>query len=733
MEYLYSGQLLTVSDETLPSWTFTIHPSPCQCQEPDEATSGQSLVELLQSFAVELGNAAQKFVCSEIQGQIESMTASPVHDAMLIATSRNQLWLLEFLSNGTRASPSEDPCAKLEATIAIEPRLLDSSSWEEGIADPSWSSDGIWIAYCRRDSMHGASVLLMNLETSSKTVVSDATFLNYCPRFHPEGLYLAFLSTRYFAPLEDDVTTDLTFASGADVPLLVLLSSEAQNPFLRKPISPAKAGDEADEGSETDADSNDSNAENINKPSQIRVDVENLDQRLLQFPVKPGHYSACAWTADGHLLYLRDKPAVVSPYIVDDEDEPETKSTMLSFDFVKLKEEQLWDDVLDFSLSLDAQNMLLRMGDEDDEDGKYFALKAGAGEPEDEEVDMSTPGPDSGMLDMDRLSIQVVDAEERLSIFCAIRAFVFEHLFDKDCGGVDWADTCKRYQAILPRVRSNAEFEDLCCEMLAELGLSHVSYRVDADQEEPKCKHLGVATSWVDFEGGGAYRVDEVLQGDVWDTQCSGPLARPGVGIHKGALILALNRVRVSQDVSIDQMLAGAASSEVFVTYVPKNAVKSFAKLQQVWVQHGGIDGLRQLRRQSTKAPKTKGSKSSEKGRQKPGKAEKAEKQLEALFRQLDISDEQQVCLTARVCAAGEDVILSASMRDLIECRRRKVHEATSGRVGYMYVPDTTRLGFAEFYRASDARRLSANWAWVSAIAAHRLLRPRELPRSFDT
>ncbi len=41
--------------------------------------------------------------------------------------------------------------------------------------------------------------------------------------------------------------------------------------------------------------------------------------------------------------------------------------------------------------------------------------------------------------------------------------------------------------------------------------------------------HLGLQASWEELEGGGVYKVDAVLKGDVWDSAFSGPLARSGV------------------------------------------------------------------------------------------------------------------------------------------------------------------------------------------------------------
>ena len=483
MEYLFSGRLLTVTEAhsddgaSFEHWAFVLHPPPCRPSDRESTDeAAMSPIEILHGFLADLGSAAQRFTCCEIQGQIQSITASPAHDAILIVTSRNQIWIMELLSDGQKPSP-EDPCTKLDALITAETRLMDSSDWEEGISDPCWSPDGAWICYCRRGSAHGSSVVLINVETSAQTVVADATFSNRCPAFHPEGLYLAFLSARHFAPLEDAVTADLTFASGTELPFLVLLASDTPNPFVRMRASPAKLGEEADEA-DSPSDTDSAAGANLEEPLQVRIDAENIETRVLQLPVEPGNYATCMWTAAGQLLYLREKPFASNPYVVDEEDEPEAKNTLFVFDLDKLQEVQLWDNVMSISTSLDSENVLLCAQDEED---AYFVVKAGTGVPE-EDVDMSKPGSESGMLDFDRLSIQVVDIEEWRSMFRTVSCFVSEQLFDEQCGGIDWKDTCNRYWAILPRIRSSVEFEDLCGEMLSELGLSHVSFTLGTEE-----------------------------------------------------------------------------------------------------------------------------------------------------------------------------------------------------------------------------------------------------------
>ncbi|CAJ1389700.1 unnamed protein product [Effrenium voratum] len=696
-EYLFSGRLLTVSDDQLPSWTVTIHPTPSECDLPVE-TEAKKLKDLMREFA-EIGAPPQKLIL-EVGGQVGSLVASPVHDAVLMSTSRNELWLIEFVTDSGDRPSLEQPRAKTEQGLRLEPSLLDSSEWEDGVSDPCWSPDGRWIAYCRKDLQHGSSIIIMNIESRQKTVAADSTFSNGCPSFDPDGLYLAFLSQRAFVPVEDDITADLSFAHGADLPFLVLLQKYGRNPFLRLPVSPAKL--QPDESEVTDQQSGSESESNEDVPKEVLIDVDDIQRRLLQFPVKPGRYGNCTWTSDGSFLYLREDLQLRNPY-TEDEDEDQVHSLM-SFDFNKGKEEELWKNVVDFSTSLDMENMVVcvREGDEDEE---YFAVPAGKEMPgEEDEVDSSAPGPESGLLDMTRINLRVIHPEEWLQTFVAIKEFVKENLFDDNCGGLDWDAVCKHYRNVLPRIRSHAELTDLCREMLAELGLSHVSFSAREEPAEATGACLGVKASWQNFEGGGAYRVDELLTGDWWDPASSGPASRPGVGITVGSLILAVNRVKVCQSVSLGQMLEESNSSEVFVTYVPVEDIASFASIQQAFSRYGGLDGFRKLSHQAgTSTKPKKHAKRKDKARSKqPGRGEipddEVERKLAALFRQLKI-DNGCCWRTARVSTAGKDRRKLASMRDLIERNGHAVNQATGGRIGYMHIPDTVQLGFAEFHR----------------------------------
>ncbi len=75
-----------------------------------------------------------------------------------------------------------------------------------------------------------------------------------------------------------------------------------------------------------------------------------------------------------------------------------------------------------------------------------------------------------------------------------------------------------------------------------------------------------------------------------------------------------------------------------------------------------------------------------------------------------------------------------ARYRDWVEANRRKVHEATGGKIGYLHVPNMVSSGFAEFYRyflaEYDHEGLIVDVRWnsggiVSPLLLETLMRPR--------
>jgi tricorn protease len=99
---------------------------------------------------------------------------------------------------------------------------------------PSWSHDSRWLAYARNDdAMPIPSIWLYNLETGEHHQVTSGVFPDRSPAFDRKGEYLYFTSSRSFNPTYSDLDTTFTY-NQSQVLIAVPLTSEVKSPYLAK-------------------------------------------------------------------------------------------------------------------------------------------------------------------------------------------------------------------------------------------------------------------------------------------------------------------------------------------------------------------------------------------------------------------------------------------------------------------------------------------------------------------
>lgn len=145
------------------------------------------------------------------------------------------------------------------------------------------------------------------------------------------------------------------------------------------------------------------------------------------------------------------------------------------------------------------------------------------------------------------------------------REAIFEHawhqaadkFYDPAYHGADWKAMHDAYARVLPFVSNGHEFAEVLSEMLGELNASHTGgrYRMPTPDEQ-KTAALGLLWDpvWTD-EG---LRVAEVLAG--------GPADRPGTKLTPGAVVLAVDGVRLAADMDPARALANKAGNHVVLT-----------------------------------------------------------------------------------------------------------------------------------------------------------------------
>jgi len=472
--------------------------------------------------------APASYVTDENYGVLHDLAASPAGDRLAFANNRNELWLLDE---------------------SAQPRLLDRSVGER-IGDLAFSPDGRWLAYVWSPKARTTIIRLAECETGRIVDATSPLREDHSPAWDPEGDVLYFISTRDFHPVYDALQFELSFPE-ASRPYLVTLRETVANPFTPKPAPLHKRRDHDDDEDEDEK-----------KPAKpVVVEAEGLPLRMLAFPVDEGDYDRIA-AAKGRAVFSRFPVRGIRP--PERERQEDSDGELIAYDFEEQRSATLAFEVEDFVLGPDARTLVYLSH------GKLRAIDAGGDLPEegDEEKPPQEIGRRTGWLDLARVSVLVEPRAEWRQMLREAWRLQRENFWDPQMSGIDWDAVLRRYEALLPKVRTRNELSDLIWEMHGELGTSH-AYEFGGDKPVPpqyKRGFLGADVVWDDALN--AYAVKRILRGDPWNREADSPLAEPGVDVKEGDLIVAVGGRTVSANDGPGALLVNQAGRDVVLSVV---------------------------------------------------------------------------------------------------------------------------------------------------------------------
>eukprot|EP00300_Choanocystis_sp_HF-7_P016460 c19413_g1_i2.p1 GENE.c19413_g1_i2~~c19413_g1_i2.p1 ORF type:complete len:1617 (-),score=405.07 c19413_g1_i2:164-4387(-) len=242
-------------------------------------------------------------------------------------------------------------------------------------------------------------------------------------------------------------------------------------------------------------------------------------------------------------------------------------------------------------------------------------------------------------------TLEVQPLQEWRQIFIDAWRYARDNYWTAGMNGIDWAKVKSKYLSLVDRIGSRSELTDLIEQMQGELATSHAYHTNYAHRSSPNqagIGRLGIDVEWdTAFSG---YKITHLYKGDLWSSD-GGPLSRPGINVAEGDVIQKVNGVGAIEAVSLDEMLLGKLGAQVELTILkfavvdvtsPGSPLPTFAR--------------------SPLAPYT-------------------------------ISVEP---------IADESAL---RYRDWVNSNREFVSSSTSGRVGYVHIPDMMDSGFSEFHR----------------------------------
>ncbi len=413
-------------------------------------------------------------------------------------------------------------------------KIIDDNMGLNSYRDVVWSPDSAYLAITRNhvDDLR-SRIQLYGIDKGKTEVLTSDKYESYSPAFSVDGDWLYFLSDRNFIPSPGspwgDRNTGNQFDRRTEV-YAYALNEQALFPFQAvTELSTKKTDKSADQ---------DKPAEQAKKTD---VQWSGLKDRLWQVPVPAGNYFKML--INEQFIFLADVAS--GP-----DTKPEIKSLKLAFE-ATLK--PFTNEVEDFQLSQDGQNMLVRKAGADN--ANMFIVPA---------VEAFPAEAKDAQLVTQTWQLLLKPQQEWQQIFYDTWLMHRDSLFDANMRGLDWEQVREKYHVLLDRVTDRYELNDVLAQMTGELNSLHSQVRggdVPTDTESPKAATLGAHL--VQAESG--VLIQTIYQHDPELPAMASPLALASVDARDGDVIVKVNGVATATVADVGRQLRNQAGKQVLL------------------------------------------------------------------------------------------------------------------------------------------------------------------------
>jgi len=533
-----------------------------------------------EQLEVHLGDGGVRKLADLDGGRPLVVQPSPKGDRVAVLDHRGQLWVVP--TDGSPAVCLHDgPHASYQ---------------------PAFSHDGRWVAYVREVAKRGGptQIVVAPADGGEAVAVTSGAYRDVSPSFDPEGRFLYLISFRVFDPTYDAVRFNLSFPRGSR-PFLIPLSADTEDPFRPSP-GPLKRP-----------------TKRPKPPAELTIDFEGIASRIVAFPVAESRYVRVLGAHGGRVWMLRKGVQGSSGRRMFRRNPPPADHQLVQWDFDKAEVKVANPRVTSMRMDCTGRHLAIRAGSR---------LRLAPGAPDKSQLDElgksdGRIGRPRGFFDFRRIRVEIDPAAEWAQMVGETARLMEGHHWR----GVDTATSLAEARAALDRVGCRSELTDVLHQLHGHVRTSH-AYAMGGDHRRRppvwRPGRLGADVSWCEEVPG--WRIDRVVVGDPDDPARRSPLVGPGLVVHDGTVVKAVDGQEVSPTRSLDALLAHRSQVEVVLT-----------------VEHDGVE-------------------------------------REIVVRPL--SDDRPL-----------------RYRDWVLACRRRVHERSDGRVGYVHVPNMGPTGFAEFHR----------------------------------
>ncbi len=394
---------------------------------------------------------------------------------------------------------------------------------------PVWAPDSRWIAYAKQLPNKFRAVMVYSLGEGKSYQITDGLSDAVAPAWDLGGKYLYFLASTDAALNTGWLDLSSLERPRRDGVYFAVLAKDTPSPLLPESDDEKAQKKDKEEPKKKGPDSND-----------VKIDFDGIVHRILSLPLPLRNYVGLERGPAG-ILFVAEAGLPFYP-----EQSGEPTLTMHRWDMSKRKEITFLSNVKAFSASYNGTKILYRQGDD------WFI--AGS---------ESEPKPGDGKLKVE-LKMLLDPIAEWKQIYHEAWRLQRDFFYVSNYHGTDWNKVYAKYIDLLPFVRNRDDLNYVLDMMGGELAVGH-HFVYGGDMGDQPSTPIGLLGADMTVENG-RYRFKRILTGENWNPDLRAPLAAPGVDVHEGDYLIAVNGVDLVPPTTPEALLEGFAGKQVVLS-----------------------------------------------------------------------------------------------------------------------------------------------------------------------
>lgn len=422
-------------------------------------------------------------------------------------TDASDAWLqsAQWSPDSTHILCTDNAGALFTVDVASRARRDLDRATEDVVRGAQWSHDGSHVCYAKTSANGYSAVWIARADGKSPPAqVTSDDWDDGSPTFDPSGRYLYFVSARdyRYRPVE-----------GLDARLYaLLLTKDAPHPLAWR----GDLGDASGAADETDADDG------------LRIDYDGIQAREVVLPIGTAERFYGLLGVEGGFLYA-------------------SGGSLWRYDLDGRKGEKVLDGVGGATPTADRKKLVYRHA------GKLCVAAARPGQ---------AVGRDP--MQTDGIRLRVHPPTEWAQMYGDAWRIMGDFFYDPEMHGVDWAAMRAKYAPLVAHVSHRSDLDFLLGELIGELNCGHTYVQPG---ETPAVERVDVGVLGCEFDvDRGHVRIARILGGENWHESTRNPLLEPGVDVHEGDYLLAIDGATLSASDDPFRLLEGKAGAWVELT-----------------------------------------------------------------------------------------------------------------------------------------------------------------------